>query len=43
MGRRLPGMIRSMLYRVAALAALVLPVILAACGGDNGGGGGAGY
>ena len=30
------------LYRVAALAALLLPVVLAACGGD-GSGGGAGY
>ena len=35
---------RSTLYRVAALAALLLPVVLAACGGDgSGSGGGAGY
>ena len=33
---------RATLYRVAALATLLLPVVLAACGGD-GSGGGAGY
>lgn len=33
---------RSTLYRVAALAVLLLPVVVAACGGD-GSGGGAGY
>ncbi len=33
---------RATLYRVAALTALLLPVVLAACGGDNSGGG-AGY
>jgi hypothetical protein len=35
---------RSKLYRLAALAVLLLPVMLAACGGDgSGAGGGAGY
>ena len=34
--------LRGTLYRLAALGALLLPVILAACGGDNGGGGGGG-
>jgi hypothetical protein len=33
---------RATLYRFAGLAALILPVVLAACSGD-GGGGGAGY
>ena len=33
---------RSTLYRFAALAVLLLPLLLAACGGD-GSGGGAGY
>ena len=33
---------RAVLHRVAALTALILPVVLAACGGD-GSGGGAGY
>ena len=30
---------RATLYRVAALTALLLPVVLAACGGDGSGGG----
>lgn len=35
---------RATFYRFAALAALLLPVVLAACGGDgSGSGGGAGY
>jgi hypothetical protein len=35
---------RATLYRVAVLAAPLLPVVLGACGSDNGGGGGgAGY
>ena len=34
---------RATLYRVTALAAMLLPVALAACGGDGSGGGGAGY
>jgi hypothetical protein len=34
---------RATFYRFAALAALILPVVLAACSGDNGSGGGAGY
>ena len=34
---------RATLYRVAALTALLLPLVLAACGGDGSGGGGAGY
>ena len=33
---------RATFYRVLALTALLLPVVLAACGGD-GSGGGAGY
>ena len=31
------------LYRVAALAVMLLPLVLAACGGDDGGGGGPSY
>ena len=35
---------RATLYQIAALAALLLPAVLAACGGDgSGSGGGAGY
>jgi hypothetical protein len=35
---------RAALYRFAALAVVILPLVLAACGGDDGGGGGgAGY
>ena len=37
---------RAALYRFAALAITLLPLVLAACGGDDsggGGGGGAGY
>ena len=34
---------RATLYRFAALAVMLLPLILAACGGDDGGGGAPGY
>ena len=34
---------RAALYRIAALAVMLLALVLAACGGDDGGGGGPSY